>query len=57
MLVLSRRINETIVLPGLKTTIRVVSVGGGRVRLSIDAPRDVTILRQELVKSPVAAQH
>lgn len=48
MLVLSRRINEKIVLPGLKVTIQVVALEGGRVRLGIEAPATVAILREEL---------
>ena len=48
MLVLSRRLQEKIVLPGLGVTIEVVAVQPGVVRLGIDAPPDVTILRSEL---------
>jgi len=49
MLVLSRRQSESIVFPGLDVTIRVVSVQGGVVRLGIEAPRDVPVLRHELL--------
>ena len=48
MLVLSRKKNETIVLPDLNLTIRIAEVSGSRVRLAIDAPREVTILRKEV---------
>jgi carbon storage regulator len=48
MLVLSRRLNEKIVLPGLNVTIEVVSVRNGQVRIGIEAPPEVTILREEL---------
>src|SRR5207253_1729452 len=48
MLVLSRRPNEKLVLPGIHTTIQVVSVKGGTVRLGIDAPPDVAVWRAEL---------
>lgn len=48
MLVLSRRLNEKILLPGINTAIQVVSVKPGVVRLGIDAPPDVAILRAEL---------
>ena len=48
MLVLSRKQNETIVLPDLNLTIRVTAISGGRVRLAVDAPREVRILRQEV---------
>jgi carbon storage regulator CsrA len=48
MLVLSRRLNEKIVLPDLRTAIQVVSVNKGVVRLGIEAPPEVTILRAEV---------
>jgi carbon storage regulator CsrA len=48
VLVLSRRLQEKIILPGLGVTIEVVAVQPGVVRLGIDAPPEVTILRSEL---------
>jgi carbon storage regulator CsrA len=48
MLVLSRRESETLVLPGLETTIQVVSIKRGVVRLGITAPEHVRILRGEI---------
>jgi carbon storage regulator CsrA len=49
MLVLSRRLNERIVLPALHTAIQVVAVKHGLVRLGIDAPPNVEIYREELL--------
>ncbi len=49
MLVLSRRKEEEIVLPGLGITLKVLDVKGKQVRLGVSAPRDVAILRGELV--------
>jgi carbon storage regulator len=51
MLVLSRRVNESIVFPDLGITVRVVQVAGGRVRLGVEAPIKVSILRGELLAS------
>jgi carbon storage regulator CsrA len=48
MLVLSRRTGEKIVLPGLNVTIQIISAKPGAVRLGIDAPPDVRVLREEL---------
>jgi two-component system, OmpR family, response regulator len=48
MLVLSRRLQEKIVLPTIQATIQVVAIKPGLVRLGIDAPPDVTILREEI---------
>ena len=47
MLVLSRKLGEKIIIePGIE--IAVVEIQGGKVRLGIEAPRDVSIRRQEL---------
>lgn len=55
MLVLSRKPGEEIVIAG-GIVLRVVEVRKGRVRLGIDAPRDVVIERGELVgRVPTAA--
>src|SRR6516164_7645951 len=48
MLVLSRRLNENVLFPTLTSAVQVVSIKGGAVRLGIEAPPEVTILRAEL---------
>ena len=50
MLVLSRKIGESIVI-GRNVVVTVCEMQGGRMRLAIEAPRDVLILRKELVES------
>ena len=55
MLVLTRRPHEKIVLPGLHVTITVVAVKGGAVRIGIEAPADVRVLREELLDQTQAA--
>ena len=47
MLVLSRKIGEGIVLNDT-VTIRVVEISKGIVKLGIDAPKEMLILREEL---------
>lgn len=47
MLVLSRKESEKIML-GEDITLTVVRVSGDRVRIGIEAPRDMVILRREL---------
>lgn len=54
MLVLSRKRDESIRISGT-ITVTVLSVCGGRVRLGIDAPRNVPILRAELLSPVVVA--
>lgn len=48
MLVLSRKIGESIQIAG-GIRVTVTEVRGGRVRLSIEAPADVRVLRKEIV--------
>ena len=48
MLVLSRKLNESIII-GDRIKITVVGLRGNQVRLGIEAPGDVTIMRQELL--------
>jgi carbon storage regulator CsrA len=61
MLVLTRRLNEKIVFPNIQTTVQVVAVKPGVVRLGIDAPENISIYREELLErnslqiSPTAA--
>lgn len=49
MLVMSRRKDQKIVFPGLGITVTLIGVRGNTARLGIDAPRDVTILREEII--------
>ncbi len=48
MLVLSRRVNEKIVFPGINATVQVVALKPGVVRLGIEAPPEVLVLREEV---------
>jgi carbon storage regulator CsrA len=48
MLVVSRKTQQKIVFPGMNTTVQVVSIKHGVVRLGIEAPPDVKVLRAEL---------
>lgn len=50
MLVLSRRPEEKIVIPGLGITIHVVAVKSGSVRIGIEAPPDVPVFREEVLR-------
>ena len=47
MLVLSRKVDQTIVIQD-NITIKILEINGDRVKLGINAPRDVVILREEL---------
>jgi carbon storage regulator CsrA len=54
MLVLSRRAEEKIVFPQTGITVHVLGVRGNAVRIGVEAPREVKILRQELSEAPAA---
>ncbi|MCA9059781.1 MAG: carbon storage regulator CsrA [Planctomycetaceae bacterium] len=47
MLVLSRQSDESIII-GDNIRVTIVEVRGDKVRIGIDAPRDVTVHRQEI---------
>lgn len=51
MLVLSRGTDEIIWI-GEEIQIQVVAVGGGKVRLGIRAPQEITVVRSELLSAP-----
>ena len=53
MLVVNRKIGESIKI-GDNITIKVVRVRTGQVQLAIEAPKDILILRQELLDRKVA---
>jgi len=50
MLILSRKCNEQIVI-GENIVVTVVAIRGGNVRLGIDAPKDVTVHREEVFRA------
>lgn len=49
MLVLSRRASDKICFPNLGISVEVLRINGNTVRLGIDAPDDVKVLRHELL--------
>ncbi len=58
MLVLSRRLNQKILFPTINTSVQVVSVKPGVIRLGIEAPPEVLVLREEIAgdrKAPAPA--
>ena len=51
MLVLSRHKNEAVMVDGGSIRIVVVEIQGDRVRLGIEAPKDVDVHREEVFKA------
>jgi len=49
MLVLTRKTDEAIVI-GENIVVKVISVDNGVVKLGIDAPKEVSIIRNELIE-------
>lgn len=48
MLVLSRGVNDKVVFPTLGITVDIVRIDGSKVRLGIDAPREIPVHRHEI---------
>lgn len=51
MLILGRRINQSIVFPNCGITVRILDVNGRVAKIGIEAPRSVEIMRGELAMS------
>ena len=51
MLVLSRKLNEKIVIDG-GIVVTVVKIEGGQVRLGIEAPNHIKVFREEILDRP-----
>lgn len=49
MLVLTRKTEQGIIIDGV-TIVRILAVDGERVKLGIDAPKHIGVLREELVR-------
>jgi carbon storage regulator len=47
MLILTRRLNEAIMI-GPDVVVRVMAVNGQQVRIGIEAPKEIHVLREEL---------
>jgi carbon storage regulator len=55
MLVLARRLHERIIIPSIRTSVEVTAVRPGFVRLGIEAPPEVTVLREEVYRREEAS--
>jgi carbon storage regulator len=54
MLILSRKVDQTVVIPGRNLSIQVLRIVGNRVKLGISAPREVRVVRREcLLRQPL----
>jgi carbon storage regulator len=56
MLVLSRRKAEKIRFPELGITLEIISVKGNTVRVGIDAPQEIRIMRGEVLDQDIAGE-
>jgi carbon storage regulator CsrA len=56
MLVLSRKVQQQILIPDLNIRITVLTVGTNRVQLGIEAPAGIQITRPEVVRAVSVAR-
>lgn len=47
MLILNRKVNESIMIDD-RIEVRILEIVDGKIKIGIEAPRDVTILRKEI---------
>jgi carbon storage regulator len=47
MLILTRRVGETVVIGG-NVTVAIIGVKGSQIRIGINAPKDVSVHREEI---------
>jgi len=50
MLVLSRKLNETILI-GDNIRVTLLGIAGDKIKIGVDAPRDVRVFREELLEA------
>ena len=50
MLVLSRKLNETILI-GDNIRVTLLGIAGDKIKIGVDAPRDVKVFREELLEA------
>jgi carbon storage regulator len=56
MLVLTRKTNQSITI-GADIEITVLSVSGDKVRIGIEAPRDISVFRREVLENAEPGEH
>jgi carbon storage regulator len=56
MLILTRRVGQTVIV-GQDIAVKIVEVKGNQVRLGIEAPRNVTVHREEIYERIHAEAH
>lgn len=56
MLILTRRVGETLVV-GDEITVTVLGVKGNQVRLGVNAPKDVSVHREEIYQRIQQEKH
>jgi carbon storage regulator len=48
MLILTRRIGESVIIGDHQITIAILNINGNQVKLGIEAPKDIAVYREEI---------
>ncbi|MBE6836704.1 MAG: carbon storage regulator CsrA [Ruminococcus sp.] len=50
MLILSRKIGESLIIDG-KIEVKIVDISGDKIKIGVEAPKEVSVFRNELCKT------
>ncbi|CUX95649.1 Carbon storage regulator [Candidatus Mikella endobia] len=56
MLIITRKVGETLIIRN-KIIVTVLSVKGNKVRIGVNAPKEISVYREEIYDQPIQANN